>query len=214
MVLEGGGWESHPFSLRKQIWKCRSLLCSAQFLGAEGVVLHCSEACTYIYWSLLLISFFLCFACPVIEVMTCYSAMHGWGLTSINQRKSFLVNAIFIKPAQSASETPREMETYLNFWGLEIILQILYKNIENNYYLAAQFWNIWAHALFFWRSLILYRYELGMASKDDISCDPTALPKLVSRDLLGSNELQCLSNLQIFNTFPHKVMMKTREASL
>lgn len=40
------------------------------------------------------------------------------------------------------------METDLNSWGLEIILQILNKNIENNYYLAAQFWNIWAHALF------------------------------------------------------------------
>lgn len=202
-----------PILFEKANLKVQKFIVFSSILGSRRT---CSTLLRSLYIHILVITvdFFLCFACTFIEVMTCYSAMHGWGLTSINQRKSFLVNAIFIKPAQSASETPREMETYLNFWGLEIILQILNKNIENNYYLAAQFWNIWAHALFFWRSLILYRYELGMASKDDISCDPTALPKLVSRDLLGSNELQCLSNLQIFNTFPHKVMMKTREASL
>lgn len=202
-----------PILFEKANLKVQKFIVFSSILGSRRT---CSTLLRSLYIHILVITvdFFLSLFCLPLyrgdDMLLCYA----WVRFDFYQSESFLVNAIFIKPAQSASETPREMETYLNFWGLEIILQILYKNIENNYYLAAQFWNIWAHALFFWRSLILYRYELGMASKDDTSCDPTALPKLVSHDLLGSNELQCLSNLQIFNTFPHKVMMKTREASL
>lgn len=95
-------------------------------------------------------------------------------LLYVRERK-FLVSSTSIKHAHSTSEIPRETETHLNFWGFEIRLQILNKNHENKYYLAVLFWNIWAYDLLFKSSPIINCYRLGMASKDNTSCDPTAL---------------------------------------